>query len=360
MKWLKKILWLILVISGLFCLFLLIIVLTDFRPEPVEKLVAKGNAREISETDSIYSVTTWNIGYFGLGKECDFFYDGGKMTRPAKTDYYRYAAETLKYLDRSAKSDFYFFQEVDLNSARSYRNYQVKKISGLFQGYESAIAINYDVQFVPIPLRKPMGKVKSGLFSMTRYISTENSRYALPGGYSWPVRLFQLDRCFLLTRVPLPSGKDLVLINTHNEAYDDGSQRIQQLAILKNVMLKEYDNGNFVIAGGDWNQNPVGYKMLRFTNEDLGRYIEPPIDPNLLPEGWQWAFDPEIPTNRDVNQPYIIGETRTTIIDFFVVSPNISVIEIKTDDLGFEWSDHQPVRMRFRLGHQPKGLKCCM
>jgi len=23
---------------------------------------------------------------------------------------------------------------------------------------------------------------------------------------------------------------------------------------------------------------------------------------------------------------------------------------VKTDDLGFEWSDHQPVRMKFMLG----------
>jgi len=107
------------------------------------------------------------------------------------------------------------------------------------------------------------------------------------------------------------------------------------------------DKGNYVIAGGDWNQNPVGFSMERFSNYDVRRIIEPEIEEDFMPEGWQWAFDPDIPTNRDVNQLYVKGKTATTIIDFFVVSPNISVLEIKTDDLNFEWADHQPVQMVF-------------
>jgi len=90
--------------------------------------------------------------------------------------------------------------------------------------------------------------------------------------------------------------------------------------------------------------------IWRFSNSDVGREIEPVIEPDFFPEGWQWVFDPEVPSNRDVNQPYTKGKTPTTIIDFFVVSPNLEVIDVKTQDLGFEWSDHHPVRMRFRLG----------
>jgi endonuclease/exonuclease/phosphatase family metal-dependent hydrolase len=129
-------------------------------------------------------------------------------------------------------------------------------------------------------------------------------------------------------------------------------------------MLREYEKGNFVVTGGDWNQNPVGYKIGRFSvgrfsNErfsngrfstfDVGRNIEPVIEPDFLPDGWQWVFDPETPTNRDVNLPYQKGTTKTTIIDFFVVSPNVEVLDISTDNLGFEWSDHQPVKMIFKF-----------
>jgi endonuclease/exonuclease/phosphatase family metal-dependent hydrolase len=178
----------------------------------------------------------------------------------------------------------------------------------------------------------------------------------------------QLDRCFMLSRIPLPEGKEMVLINTHNEAFDDGSQRTKQLAVLKDMMFAEYAKGNFVIVGGDWNQNPVGYgdlaigrfgdlaigrlddlEIWRFGDLDVGRTIEPAIEPGFLPSEWQWVFDPEIPTNRDVDAPYERGKTKTTIIDFFVVSPNVKVLGVRTDDLGFEWADHQPVEMKFRL-----------
>jgi endonuclease/exonuclease/phosphatase family metal-dependent hydrolase len=359
MKWLKAALWIVLGLAGLFSLFIIIEMLTDYKPDPIEKTENSGNAREISEADSILSIFTWNIGYFGLGKDCDFFYDGGKMTRPEKAQYLKYSAQALKYLERISKSDFYFFQEVDLNSERSYHDDQVDKIRGIFPGYESAVAVNYKVHFVPMPPRKPMGKVKSGLLSFSAFASSENSRYSFPGGYGWPTQLFMLDRCFLLKRIPLPSGKDLVLINTHNEAFDDGSQRKQQMSLLNNVMLAEYAAGNYVVTGGDWNQNPVGYADAiagaegtgelpgTFSTRDNARLIEPAIEPDFFPEGWQWVFDPEVPSNRDVNQPYIRGKTPTTIIDFFVVSPNVSVVDIKTDDLGFEWADHQPVRMKF-------------
>jgi len=349
MKWLKTISIVLLAVAALLGLLLGLATLADFKPGPEGKAETWGSSPAIQKTDSVFSIVSWNLGYFGLGKEADFFYDGGKMTRPAEADYLRYASQAVKYLGRMKKADFYIFQEVDMKAARSYDDDQVARLRGVFPGMESSFTVNYQVSFVPMPLRKPMGHVKSGLVSFSSFKTTENIRYAFPGGYSWPVRLFMLDRCFLLSRISLPGDKELVLINTHNEAFDDGSQRKQQMAVLKNLMLDEYEKGNYVITGGDWNQNPVGYSTGRFSNSDVGRTIEPAIEPDFFPQDWQWVYDPEIPTNRDVNQVYQKGKTHTTIIDFFVVSPNVEVLEIKTNDLGFEWSDHQPVEMRFGI-----------
>jgi endonuclease/exonuclease/phosphatase family metal-dependent hydrolase len=359
MKWIKRTLWIIIGFVSLFCLFLLSATLTDFKPDPVEKVEKFGTAGNIEETDTIFSITTWNLGYFGLGKDCDFFFDGGKMTRPDREEYVEYSSNVLKYLQEKDKTDFYFFQEVDFYSRRSYYDDQLARLRSVFPGMDYMYAINYNVSFVPVPPNNPMGKVKSGLVSFSAYNTFENERYAFPTGYAWPVGLFQLDRCFLLSRIKLPSGKDLVLINTHNEAFDDGSQRKTQVAVLKQLMISEYEKGNYVVAGGDWNQNPVGFGDLgiggledlrigRFSNLDVGRVIEPAIEPDFFPQGWQWVFDPAVPSNRDVIAPYERGKTKTTIIDFFVVSPNITVLNIKTDDLAFAWSDHQPVRMDFK------------
>jgi endonuclease/exonuclease/phosphatase family metal-dependent hydrolase len=358
MKWIKIALWIIIGLVALFCLFLLQATLMDYKPDPAEKVEKSGIDPVIAISDTVFSITTWNLGYFGLGKDCDFFFDGGKMTRPSREQYVGYSSNALKYLQEKEKTDFYFFQEVDFYSKRSYYDDQLARLRNVFTGMESMMAVNYKVSFVPVPVSNPLGRVNSGLVSFSAFNTVENTRYAFPTGYAWPVGLFQLDRCFMLSRLPLPSGKDLVLINTHNEAFDDGSQRKTQLAVLKQLMLDEYAKGNYVITGGDWNQNPVGFRDLgigglgdlgigRFSNFDVARVIEPPIEADFMPAGWQWVFDPSLPTNRDVLGPYEKGTTKTTIIDFFVVSPNVSVLDIKTDDLGFAWTDHQPVRMDF-------------
>lgn len=348
-KCLKVLIILISALIGLACLLLLLATLADYSPGDPEKAEMKGDAFDIQISDSVFSILTWNIGYFGLGKDCDFFFDGGRMTRPSRADYLQYSGKALEYLMKTEGIDFYFFQEVDLKSRRSYFDDQVFRLRQTFPKTESAVALNYLVRFVPVPFRNPMGRVKSGLVSFSAFHTLENTRNPFPGGYSWPVRLFQLDRCFLLTRLALPGGKELVLINTHNEAFDNGSQRKQQIAVLKDLMLAEYKKGNYVITGGDWNMNPVGFISGTFTSGDAWKSIDPPFEKDFFPPDWNWVYDPEIPSNREVDEIYTRGKTPTTIIDFFVVSPNISIEKINTQDLGFEWSDHQPVRMEFKI-----------
>jgi endonuclease/exonuclease/phosphatase family metal-dependent hydrolase len=362
MKWLKVLIILFSALIGLAGFLLVLATITAYRPDKPEILEMKDNAPEIPATDSIFTLLSWNVGYFGLGKDCDFFYDGGRMTRPSKVQYQQYSGNALEYLKHTVGIDFLFLQEVDLDSRRSYYDDQVAKLREIFPQMESSVALNYVVSFVPVPFRNPMGKVNSGLVSFSSWHTVENTRYPFPGGYSWPVNLFQLERCFLLSRLALPDGKDLVLINTHNEAFDNGSQRKQQIAVLKNLMLAEYEKGNYVITGGDWNQNPVGFTPTEipsnfssgndksiFRSGDISKIIEPKIPKDFFPPDWKWVYDTDMPSNRNVDEPYTRGKTPTTIIDFFVVSPNIVVEKVSTQDLGFAWSDHQPVIMRFKI-----------
>jgi endonuclease/exonuclease/phosphatase family metal-dependent hydrolase len=350
MKWLKVLIIVLCALIGMAGIVLLLATISEYRPDKPETMEMKGKASDIKESDSVFSLLTWNIGYFGLGKDCDFFYDGGRMTRPSREQYQEYSANAMEYLRQVRGIDFFFLQEVDLASRRSYHDDQVARLRDIFPQFESSVALNYVVSFVPVPFRNPMGKVKSGIVSFSAWHTMENTRYPFPGGYSWPVRLFQLERCFLLTRLALPGGKELVLINTHNEAFDNGEQRKQQIAVLKDLMLAEYGKGNYVVTGGDWNQNPPLAELPSiFKSGDISRRIEPQIEKDFFPYDWSWVYDPNFPSNRNVDGPYTRGKTPTTIIDFFVVSPNISVESISTQDLGFAWSDHQPVMMRFKI-----------
>ncbi|MDD4213824.1 MAG: hypothetical protein PHR81_03335, partial [Bacteroidales bacterium] len=126
-----------------------------------------------------------------------------------------------------------------------------------------------------------------------------------------------------------------------------------EMWMLRGFILNEYAKGNFVIAGGDWNQNPYNYNSFRFASGYVKKSGLPKIPFNFMPDGWQWACDSTCPTNRDLRSAYKHGSTPTTIYDFFVVSPNIIVETIKTLDYGFEFSDHQPVYLRIRLNDDP-------
>ena len=149
----------------------------------------------------------------------------------------------------------------------------------------------------------------------------------------------------------MAGGGDLVIINTHNSAYDDGTLKQAQMQQLKQVLIEEYARGNFVIAGGDWNQYASGYTGIAGVpgpNLDSldTRYFVPADYPET---GWQWAADLAVATNRSLRAPFDPATTYQGVIDYYLVSPNVEVLNVKGVDLGFAFSDHQPVQLEVAL-----------
>ena len=66
-----------------FVSFIVYITLTDYQPDTIEIIVEKQN-NIVKLQKETFSIINWNIGYAGLGKEMDFFYDGGKGVRTTK------------------------------------------------------------------------------------------------------------------------------------------------------------------------------------------------------------------------------------------------------------------------------------
>lgn len=347
MKILKWFLYLLLTPIVLFILFLVYSTLSDFKPDEKTELSINESAVPLTDTLSI-SFLSWNIGYGGLDKTMDFFYDGGEKVRPTKGNYQKNFDGILNTIKEYQDIDFLLIQEVDLGSKRSYKQNQFELIGNAIPNYSKSIGINYDVKFVPTPVTQPMGRTLSGLTIFSKTEPAKSTRYSFPGNYSWPLGLFMLDRCFLINEYPLSSGKNLIVISTHNSAYDDGTLRRQQMDFLKNILLNYYEQGDYVIAGGDWNQCPYGFEP-QFDGDVFDTDALIYIDKDYPAADWTWAFDPTIPTNRRVMIPYEKGKTPTTLIDFFLCSPNIVVEQVKGRVLGFEFSDHQPVEMNIKL-----------
>ncbi|MDR1186926.1 MAG: hypothetical protein LBK95_05645 [Bifidobacteriaceae bacterium] len=135
-----------------------------------------------------------------------------------------------------------------------------------------------------------------------------------------------------------------MLVNVHLEAYTDQASRDAETRVLVDLITAEHEAGNYVIAGGAFNRSFPGADFPVVSTRP-----EPDaLSPDLLPAGWTYAHDPAVPTARLSDKPWD-GAGQVFGIDGFVVSPNVEVVEVRTVDLGFEHSDHNPVRLVARL-----------
>ena len=343
------ILWILAVVLLVVAIVIGYLSLTEYKPADMELLPIKEGARkEQPKLDKRMNMITWNIGYAGLGRNQNFFMDGGEMVRPDnKADVEENLNGIVRTLSQQ-KADIYLLQEVDLNSHRSYNLNQREALErGMLMS--SSFAHNYRCDFVPFPW--PMiGKVESGLMSMSGLLVTEAMRESLPVPFSWPMRVANLKRCLLVERVPIEdTEKELVMINLHLEAFDDGEGKIAQTAALMKILQAEYRNGNYVIAGGDFNQIFPGANKYPVLNADY--WAPGTLTERDLPEGFSYVFDASSPTCRLVNENYSGNResTQLFVIDGFILSPNIRVNHVETIDLNFQHSDHNPVRLEFML-----------
>ena len=325
---------------------ILFAVISDYKPAERVMIAARESPARLADSAEI-SALIWNIGYCGMDKDMDFFYDGGTKVFTPRERCIENLMEVIKFLKKNDTIDFILLQEVDVKSKRSYRINENKTMTEHLKTHTSYFAPNYDVFFVPVPPSSPMGKVFSGLSTLTKQESSSAVRFSFPGEYGFPKQLFMLDRCFLVNRYPLSNGKELVLINTHNEAFDPGQIRKAQMEYLKSFMLEEYNKGNYILAGGDWNQCPPGLKPAFRRNVINTEQMV--LNSDYLPGEWTWAYDRTAPSNRSVTEPYDQSTTTTTVIDYFLLSPNIQRLSVKCINLNFKNSDHNPVILKAKL-----------
>ena len=326
--------------------FVLFLTVTEYNPDEVQAAdrVVIGDGKAVSDTLTVYS---WNIGYAGLGRESDFFMDGGKMVAPPGSEIVeKNLAGIMSYIE-SRDAHVWLLQEVDVDSSRSDSTDMFKRLCEAYDG-SAAFAYNYKCAFVPFPM-PPIGKVSSGLATVTDLKMDMNAeRVSLPCPFSWPVRTANLKRCLLVTRIALEDkDKELVIINLHLEAYDSGEGRLAQTEVMMDLMQKEYEKGNYVIAGGDFNQTfPGMLDMFPITDSDL--WTPGTFEKDLLPDGWQFAYDHDTATCRSLDR-VLSDDIQLYSIDGFIVSPNVEIIKVEADGLGFEHSDHNPVMLTVRL-----------
>ena len=339
-----------------------------YRVKDNQALAIENNKTNLVQYGTSYSISTYNIGFGAYSQDFDFFMDTGTLNGETITGTHSRAKDektvkeningaiqTIKTLD----TDFSFFQEVDVGADRSYFVDQYEMINLAFsedsanpefEAYSSSYASNFHTNYLMYPFNEPIGSIESGIVTMSRYEIESSTRRSFPIDEGFINKFFDLDRCFVVNRLNIEgSDKQLVLINLHMSAYDEGGvYRKQQLELLTNFMKSEYEKGNYVIAGGDRN-NDIADSINTFpTQQEVPEWVRT-IGDDEIPEGLHFVECKDEPTCRSAEMAYTEGVNYTVVIDGFLVSNNVQIDSIQNIDTDFLYSDHNPVEMKFTL-----------
>ena len=361
----------IIVVAG----FLAYVTFTEYMPNSEEPLnlyskniegsIDEGNSSESDISNTLmslehpklgyaFNILTWNIGYGAMGDNADFVLEGGYSVNPSTEERVNSNMANIISQIKYQHPNIVLLQEVDRGSERSYYLDEAQRIVKNMPEKNYTFAKNHDAPFIPYPI-PPIGEVESGILTLSDFEIESATRIQIPISGAWPMRLLDMKRCMAVHRIPIEGSGDreLVIINLHLESYTDGKEMDAQMRALNTVLENEENGGNYVIAGGDFNQV--------FSSVDISEYpiLEGSWEYNTIDEfdfsdSWQFVMDNRVPTCRYLNKPYE-GENHDPsqfqyyMLDGFILSSNIKVLNCETKDLGFAYSDHNPVFLRVKL-----------
>ena len=339
----------------------------DNLPLEVESRVEQADAK--LTTGKEYSALTYNIGFGAYTPDFSFFMDGGKSSWAKSKDSVLETVQGAGELVASYDPDFALIEEVDLDSTRSYHVNEYSILKDCMPDYDCVFAQNYDSAFLFYPFTQPHGKSKAGLALFSKYPITGSMRRSFPISTSF-TKFFDLDRCYSISRVPVDNGKELVIFELHMSAYGNSDAiREGQIRMLSEDMQKEYEAGNYVICGGDFNHD-LKAADTQSKASDADNNTQTGSEDSAEPESWAYPFPrSELPEHfsfcldqlsedeknnlwnsaRNADMEYVPGETYTVTLDGFIISDNVECTKYENVNTGYSYSDHDPVYMEFQL-----------
>jgi endonuclease/exonuclease/phosphatase family metal-dependent hydrolase len=201
-----------------------------------------------------------------------------------------------------------------------------------------------------------MGAVGQKLSIISKYRLEQAARYQLsPAPVDPLTQQFSEKRAILEARLPVESGPDFVVLNTHLEVSRQGTKvKQKEIAQIDERLLALNQAGYPWLLGGDFN-------------------LLPPGQYDRLPEDQQWHFRPEtelkklfdnyqvVPGQANLNSteyakwftmfpndPRITGPDRTVDHIFFADSLTLTKAYVRQKDT-LHISDHLPVIAEFKL-----------
>ena len=348
----KIILAAILAVAAILLAYVAYVFIAYYRVEDNVKLEVHQKAESKVNVDEELSILSYNIGFGAYSDDYSFFMDGGKESRARSPESVYENIDGALNIIQDENPDFMLLQEVDLDGTRSHHIDQTTLVRDAFPKYSSVFAQNYDSPYLFWPLLEPHGANKAGTMTLSSYKIQSSLRRSLPIEEDF-MKLVDLDRCYAINRIPTNDGHEFVLINFHLSAYtSDGKIAEDQLKMLFADMQKELDKGNYVVAGGDFNKDILGNSDEIFGIPFGDANWAQPIPPELIPTDLKIIApldkDHPVASCRNADRPYGPDDFTLTV-DGFIVSNNVEVLNSEVIDAKFKYSDHNPVKMNFKL-----------
>ncbi len=205
-----------------------------------------------SSTDTL-SMMTYNIGYLS----------GMTNNLAVETDqgfYHNNLSRAILLFERYNPT-FIGFQEIDFEAARSYEVDQLDAIGTALGYHYSATSVNWDKNYLPFPywpISAHYGKMLSGQAVLSEYSITSNQRIVMGKPESNPAyyNAFYIDRLAQVVTIDV-DGTEVVIINTHLEAWDIPTREKQAKVILE--LYEKYAKEYPVLLVGDFNSIPPAH-----------------------------------------------------------------------------------------------------
>ncbi len=241
-------------------IFIIWVYLSTYHPKEQEPATLSCPAHAPTyDRQTPLTILSYNVQYFA-GKNYIFYYDmpdnKGPDLRPSRADIEQ-TLDGIAKLIKTQNPDVVFLQEVHDNaSATDHRNQLEELQQRLPNNLYPCVSETFywQADFVPHP--KIMGSVGMKLVTLSKYKIRNAIRHRLPQTpMDWISKQFYLKRAILASELETPKGNaNIQLLNTHFDAFAQGSDTMeQQVAVAKN-MLETLDKKQIPwIFAGDLN-----------------------------------------------------------------------------------------------------------
>ncbi len=282
-------------------LIVVIYVITFHPAQKQEEVFVSPPSAPILKPGRKIKILSWNIQYMA-GKNYVFFYDladgSGRDERPSSKDIKITRSEIRRIID-AEKPDIVLLQEIDEGSKRTDNENQLALLLPMLPGEYSSYSSSFYHKAAYVPHPRINGSVGLKLAVISKYRIGKAIRHQLPViPDNLLVKQFNFKRCVLELRIPVEGRKDLVIFDTHLDAFAQGSDTMeQQVRFVKALLDKTTKDGHNWFIGGDFNLLPPG-KAYEQLPEKMRTYYNKQTELSLLFPKYK-----SVPAQSEVNGP---------------------------------------------------------